>query len=175
MSHRTCFGFGLLAGLLVVSCADGGSSGELGDEHGDTNQDGSGPIVTEQDIAIVEEAIRSIQLDAAGQFNKDDVIKATIKTMSEGGHAPGPSERAFVDDLISALDKNDDKDTAMVIDGEELERLTSDYEELISFCFREVAYATVFNHLQAGELGAARLDESGLRAFDDWADIECDE
>jgi hypothetical protein len=133
--------------------------------------------ITKRDIGAVENAIRSIKLDSEGQFNKDDVIKAAIQDMSQGGAEPGPSERAFVDDLISALDKNGASDTAMVLSGAELKELTTKHESVVSYCGQEgeVAYADVFNHLEKGELGEARLDESGKQAFEVWSDIECDD
>jgi hypothetical protein len=170
MSIRTPVVCSLLAGLIMGACTSKGGAGE----EGSGKADSSTAVITEQDIEIVKNAIRTIQLDADGQFNKNEVIDATIEQMKKESGAPGPSERAFVDDLISALDKNGPTDTALVIDAEEVEEITDDHWQLLERCEGPM-YAAVFWALEKSELGAAKLDEAGLEAWTSFDDGWCDE
>jgi hypothetical protein len=175
MSKRSAIVWTVFAGLSLVACAADtrATTEEAGDEQNDSVK---GPIVSEQDIEILENAIKNIELDGDGQFNKNEVIEAVVAEMGKVAKPPGPSERVFIDDLISALDKNGDKDTALVLSGPELENLTSEkYEKVVSFCFQEtVAYARVLEHLVDGELGAATADEDAQSVWGGYEELECD-
>ena len=126
-------------------------------------------------IAAVADAAELSKADAARATDAViDVIKAALKEMSQGGHEPGGSEKAFVDDLLSALDKNGASDTAMVLSGDEFRDLLSKHGSLVSYCGRrDVAYADVFVHVAEGGLGEVRMDTSGKAAFQSWRESQC--